>query len=158
MTEFTLRPSLKRAKLGFALAVLALAAIIYFYLRYQEHLAWWVLFAGLLPFSAPLAGWLDTKRTKLTVKDGVLKQESGILSRKTRLVPLKEISGISIERSFSQRLWGTGTLVVETRGHEGRLVLNDVDNPKRCVDMIRAASVEPGTAGAWNQEKGIEGS
>ena len=158
MTEFTLRPSLKRAKWGFALAVLALLGIVYLYVRYQEYLAWWVLFVGLLPFAAPLAGWLDTKRTRLTLKDGMIKHEAGVLRKRTRLVALNELAGITIDRSLSQRLWGTGTLVVETKGPEGRLVLHDVDKPKQCEDMIRAACVEAGPAGRWKQEKGIEGS
>ncbi|PZS26707.1 MAG: hypothetical protein DLM59_17830 [Pseudonocardiales bacterium] len=50
----------------------------------------------------------------------------GILSRSGRDVPLSRINDVSFEHSFFERLLGCGTLIVESAGERGQVVLQHV--------------------------------
>ena len=143
MTELTVRPSLKKMKWGLFVATAMLCGVAYVYMRFTEDLAWWFLLVGLIPFFAPLAAWLDAKGSCLTVRDGVITYQRGLIKKERKLSALVEISGVTVERNFTQRMWGTGTLVVETRGPAGRFVVPDVDRAKQVADELRRAGQTP---------------
>jgi uncharacterized membrane protein YdbT with pleckstrin-like domain len=50
----------------------------------------------------------------------------GVLSRSGRDVPLARINDVSFEHSLFERMLGCGTLVVESAGERGQLVLADI--------------------------------
>lgn len=144
MTELIVRPSLKKVKWSVFIATAALAGVAYVYVRFTEDLAWWFLLIGAIPYIAPLAAWLDTMSVRLTVNGGVVAYESGLMKKERRLSALSEISGVTVQRNFTQRLWGTGTLVVETKGPAGRFVIQDVDRVRQVADALRNAAAEVG--------------
>jgi uncharacterized membrane protein YdbT with pleckstrin-like domain len=148
MNEIVIRPSMKRARLGFALAGLILLGVIYLYVRYREHLAWWVLLVGLLPFFAPVAGWLDSKRLKLTLNGQSVRGEAGLMAKEVREIPLSRVTGVSVERSFAQRLYGVGTVIIEGAGPGERIVSGEVDAPKKLARRISEAAKLAGAAAA----------
>lgn len=78
-----------------------------------------VLFVGLLPFLR----WLTTSYT-LTNRRFVMRH--GILSRSGRDIPLTRINDVSFQHSLIQRMLRTGTLVVESGGEHGQLVLKNI--------------------------------
>lgn len=143
MSNTIIRPSMRRVKWSLVLAVIIFFVIVYVYLRYREDIAWWILLAGLVPFAGPLLGWLDAHRVRLVLENGVLKHEKGLFRRESKMAAATDIAGVIVERSFTQRLWGTGTLVVETKGPQGRFVVPDVDRPNRTAELIRAAGTRP---------------
>ena len=49
-----------------------------------------------------------------------------VLSRHGRDVPLTRVNDVSFQRSFVERLFGSGTLIVESAGERGQVVLKDV--------------------------------
>jgi uncharacterized membrane protein YdbT with pleckstrin-like domain len=50
----------------------------------------------------------------------------GVLSRTGRDVPLARINDVSFEHSLLERMLGCGTLVVESAGERGQVVLRDI--------------------------------
>jgi uncharacterized membrane protein YdbT with pleckstrin-like domain len=50
----------------------------------------------------------------------------GVLSRSGRDVPLARINDVSFEHTLFERMLGCGTLVVESAGERGQLVLADI--------------------------------
>lgn len=152
MPEMVIRPSLKKMKWGLFIAVVVLAAVVYLYVQYREDVAWWVLFVALIPFIAPLLGWMDARRVRLTLSDGIVTYETGLMKKERKLSAASEVAGIDVERTFSQRLWGTGNLLVETRGPSGRFVVPDIDRPKQTANALRNA-VQPSTPGEKNPER-----
>jgi uncharacterized membrane protein YdbT with pleckstrin-like domain len=78
-----------------------------------------VLVVGLLPFLR----WLTTSYT-LTNRRFVMRH--GILSRSGRDIPLTRVNDVSFQHSLIQRMLRTGTLVVESGGEHGQLVLKNI--------------------------------
>lgn len=148
MAELLIRPSLRRVKLGFALALIILVGVVFIYVRYRENLAWWVLLVGLLPFIAPAAGWLDHKRLQIHVGGESLRARLGLFGRETRSIPFARITSVSVERSFMQRLYGVGTVIVEGAGAGERIVAVEIDAPKRVARQISDAAKLAGAAAA----------
>jgi uncharacterized membrane protein YdbT with pleckstrin-like domain len=71
----------------------------------------------------PFARWISTHFVLTTHR--VLLRE-GLLARSGRDVPLARINDVSFEHSFFERMLGCGTLVVESAGERGQVVLRDI--------------------------------
>jgi uncharacterized membrane protein YdbT with pleckstrin-like domain len=78
-----------------------------------------VIVVGLLPFLR----WVTTSYT-LTNRRLVMRH--GILSRSGRDIPLTRVNDVSFSHSLIERVLGTGTLVVESGGENGQLVLKKI--------------------------------
>lgn len=157
MQEEIIRPSRRRMRLSFALAVAAALAVVWLYLKYREQLAWWVLLVALLPFAGAAAGWLDTQRMKLVLRDGVVRAEMGVWKQEVREIAAAKIVAVNVERSFAQRLYGVGSVVVEGAGVGERIVTAELDAPKRVAarirDMARLAGAAAGARDLVEKEK-----
>lgn len=92
------------AAVRWAIAVLALGVIVYFTVR-------------------PAVVWASTHFVLTTHR--VLLRE-GVLARSGRDVPLARINDVSFEHSLFERALGCGTLVVESAGERGQVVLRDI--------------------------------
>lgn len=156
MEELEIRPSLRRVKLGLALALIILLLVVYLYVRYRDDLAWWVLLVGLLPFIAPAAGWLDYKRLVLKVGGDAVRAQLGLFGGGMREIPFVRIRDVSIERSFAQRLYGVGTVIIEGSGAGERIVAGEIDAPRRLARRIIEAAKLAGAAAAIRDLSGKE--
>lgn len=80
-------------------------------------------------FSAvPFLRWFTT-RYILTNRRFTLRQ--GILSRSGRDIPLARVNDVSFEHNLVERMFGTGTLTVESGGERGQLVLKNIPQVER---------------------------
>jgi uncharacterized membrane protein YdbT with pleckstrin-like domain len=71
----------------------------------------------------PLAVWYTTTYV-ITNKRLIIR--TGVLSRSGHDVPLNRINDVAFTHSFSERLLGCGTLMVESAGERGQLTLHDI--------------------------------
>jgi uncharacterized membrane protein YdbT with pleckstrin-like domain len=71
----------------------------------------------------PVITWLST-HVVLTTHRVLLRD--GVLARSGRDVPLARITDVSFEHSLFERMLGCGTLVLESAGERGQVVLHDV--------------------------------
>jgi uncharacterized membrane protein YdbT with pleckstrin-like domain len=71
----------------------------------------------------PLLVWLTTR---YVVTDRRVLMRNGVLSRTGRDVPLTRINDVSFSRTIVERCFGSGTLVIESAGDRGQVVLHDV--------------------------------
>jgi len=78
-------------------------------------LIWWVV----LPF-------LRWRTTTYTVTNRRLITRRGVLNKVSLDVPLDRIHEVSQERSLSDRMFGCGTLQIQTAAEDGLVVLADV--------------------------------
>ena len=78
-------------------------------------LLWWTV--------RPLLFWLTT-RYVVTNRRVLMRQ--GVLSRHGRDVPMTRVNDVSFQRTFVERLFGSGTLIVESAGERGQVMLRDV--------------------------------
>ena len=73
-----------------------------------------------------LAPFLRWRTTHFVVTDRRVLVRAGVLSRSGRDIPLSRINDINFSHSLLERMLGTGTLVIESAGERGQVVLTDV--------------------------------
>lgn len=80
--------------------------------------------------------FLRWRTTTLTITDRRIRTRHGIVRSRTRDVPLWRVADVVVERSLLQRLTGTGTLLVDTAGERGGLVVRDVPGVHAVADRL----------------------
>jgi uncharacterized membrane protein YdbT with pleckstrin-like domain len=127
-----LRPHL-RALLGPFLLLLGALAVAGFVAarlpegRWQEPGRWAVAAVTVaVVLRGAVVPWLRWLSTSFVVSDRRVGLRTGVLRRSSREVPLSRIADVSVERSLGQRVFRTGTLVLDTVGERGGLVVHDV--------------------------------
>lgn len=71
----------------------------------------------------PFVRWLTTTYALTTQR---LITREGVLSRRGRDMPLRRVNDVAFSHGLVERLLGCGTLIVESGGERGQLVLRDV--------------------------------
>jgi uncharacterized membrane protein YdbT with pleckstrin-like domain len=99
-----------------------------------------VVVVGLVPFVVPLKGWVRASRTSLAVEGTVVHYREGLVSESMKAMDLSKLQNVFVERSVGQRMWGVGTLILETASENGRIAIEDIDRPQEVADMILKAS------------------
>jgi uncharacterized membrane protein YdbT with pleckstrin-like domain len=118
---FTLPSDAARQALRWVILVAALAILVWFSFR-------------------PLLRWLTTR---YVVTDRRVLMRNGVLSRNGRDVPLTRINDVSFSRTMVERLFGSGTLIIESAGDRGQVILKDVPRVERVQrDIYRLVEVE----------------
>jgi uncharacterized membrane protein YdbT with pleckstrin-like domain len=127
-----LRPHWRRVAAPVVLApvVVGLASYGWFALpddSARRYLRWVILAAALVILLwwslRPFLFWLTTR---YVVTDRRVLMRNGVLSRTGRDVPLTRVNDVSFSRSIVERLFGSGTLIIESAGDRGQVTLNDV--------------------------------
>lgn len=92
------------AALRWVVVVLAAAVVV-----------WWVV--------RPFLRWLTTT---YTITDRRILLREGVLSRSGRDIPLGRVTDVAFRNTLLQRMFGCGTLLVESASELGQVVLADV--------------------------------
>lgn len=135
-----IRPSLRKAKFSLVLCTVFLLVVIWFWRAVVPEAHWAIVVVGLLPFVAPLMGWLDATRTSLAMEGTVVRYRHGLVSETMRAMDLSKLQNVFVERTLAQRMWGVGTLVLETASEHGRIAIADIDRAQEVADLILKAS------------------
>ena len=98
------------------LGVLALAVV---------SLMWWLV--------VPLLRWRTTTYELTTLR---VRIRTGILVRNGRDFPLSRIVNISYRTSLLDRVFGSGTVVLETAGEHGDLALEEIPHVQRIQSTL----------------------
>ena len=72
----------------------------------------------------------------LSVTDGRIRYESGMLSRTTRTLELAKVQDVRVDQTPMQRLLNLGDLSLETAGESGRLTMPSIDRPREIADEL----------------------
>jgi uncharacterized membrane protein YdbT with pleckstrin-like domain len=86
------------------------------------------LLVAVVFFGGPFLRWRTTTYEVTTRR---LRLREGILSRTGRDFPLNRISDVSFTQGVIDRIFGCGTLVVESPGEQGRLELKEIPEIRR---------------------------
>jgi len=124
---------LKSFLLAVLVAVVAGAAIFFlpsFSARTQVRLA--IAAVGVLVILifclGPFLRWFTTRYVLTTHR---FTMREGIFSRAGRDIPLARVNDVSFSHNLIQRMLGSGTLVVESGGERGQLVLKNIPQVER---------------------------
>ena len=146
MTDLTIRPTAKFIMVRAIVSVLLFLAVeIAWYTQWREmpNLQFVPIIAPLVLISPALKA-LRRQFTKTTISGDRMHYETGAFSKSTRTLHLSKLQDIRVDQSFGQRLFGVGTLSVETSGETSRLTLDDVDDPQAVADEILSRSQQLG--------------
>ncbi|HVT22018.1 MAG TPA: PH domain-containing protein [Mycobacteriales bacterium] len=78
-------------------------------------LVWWCV--------RPFLTWLTTR---YVLTDRRVLMRSGVLSKTGRDIPLTRVNDVSFKTTLIERLFGSGTLTIESAGERGQVALVDV--------------------------------
>jgi uncharacterized membrane protein YdbT with pleckstrin-like domain len=117
-------------------------------------LMWWLTY--------PWVMWRTT-RYELTTKR--LRLRTGVIARNGRDIPLSRITDVSFRKSLLDQLLGCGTLVVESAGEHGQIVLTEIPHVERVSATLfqlvederlragRDAQADPYRRGQWDADR-----
>lgn len=134
------RPTLKMVRLlNWVVFLLAIGILIYVQ-NTPDNRAWWMLvFPALILICS---AYLQIKRrfTVMTITGDKLRYETGVFSKSTRNIVVTKVQDVRVEQTLSQRIFGVGSLSIETAGESSRLTINCIDHPQAVADQILDAS------------------
>ena len=137
-TIFTVRPTLKFVKAGYALAVVAAFAFVAL-MSLVLPSVWWLIAVviGILFLSFPAYFHLKQKMTKYTLTETMIEIDRGLVSRSTQNIPLRRIQDVTVSSTVFQRLLGFGNVVIDNASETGgKVVLGNIDSPRKCANML----------------------
>ncbi len=78
--------------------------------------------------------------TKLTIAPPQLSFESGLVTKTQRSFDLNKIQDVRVEQSIAERLFGVGTISVETASAGGAIRMERIDSPRQVAEQILSAA------------------
>jgi len=99
------------------------------------------------PFEFLLFGWLifpliywyiQSISSKLTIDEGELLYESGILSKDKTEIQISSIRTVKIYQSLTNRIFGVGTISIFTSGDSPEVVLKGFPQPNYLRELLKA--------------------
>ena len=106
--------------------------------RFSEPVARYAAVGGALLVLALFAvvPFLAWRTTHFVVTDRRVLVRTGVLARNGRDVPLSRINDITFSHSLFERMLGTGTLVIESAGERGQVVLADLPHVEQVQRQV----------------------
>lgn len=119
--------------------VLALAGIAVWQL---VPAPWWVAATAggvaVLYVAGGLPQYSRSRFTKLLIEGDKLRFQEGVLSKSSRSLFLHKIQDVRVEQGLGERIFGIGSISIETAGETSRLAMEHIDNPQGVADKILA--------------------
>jgi len=69
-----------------------------------------------ITFLRALVAWIVVRFKKVEIGDHEIKVKTGVFNTKIILVPYDRITNVGVKRSFLERIFGLGTLEIDTAG------------------------------------------
>ncbi|MEZ5347052.1 MAG: PH domain-containing protein [Pyrinomonadaceae bacterium] len=139
---FSLRPTLLFVKIGYVLAaigaffVVAIFGLLSQLINYQIPY-WFSIPAGLCLLLIPAYFHVKQKMVRYTLTDSKICIDEGLLSKKTRNVPLRIIQDVTVSANFFQRALGFGNLEIENANeNDDTILLRNIDYPKKAAETL----------------------
>jgi uncharacterized membrane protein YdbT with pleckstrin-like domain len=151
MPEFLVRPTMKFVKLSYCFWLGAGAGMAIYNWGYRPAPRPGFEFLLALPALAIL--WTAARHiarhfVTLTIDAGRLRYEAGILSKSTRTLEVSKVQDVRVEQSMGQRMFGVGSLSLETAGETSKLTIADIDRPQEIAEKILDAAHRAVAGGA----------
>ncbi|OPY67787.1 MAG: Bacterial membrane flanked domain protein [Syntrophorhabdaceae bacterium PtaU1.Bin034] len=125
-------------------ALFLLAVLLYLPFRHVKILGFEALLNYLLPYALALSGalflycYLDRRVSIWAVTSHRLVDEFGIVTHKSRENPLDKINDIVVEQTILGRIFGYGSISVQTAATAGETIIEFVEKPQELKQTINA--------------------
>jgi membrane protein YdbS with pleckstrin-like domain len=135
-TVFTVRPTMIFVKAGYALAVLAGVALVFF-LAWLGVPAWISILLALAILLIPAYYHIRRNMIKYTVTDSKLQIDTGLIARTTKNIPLSKVQDVTVSASIPQRLMGFGDIIIDNASElGGSIVMHNISSPRHYADLL----------------------
>ncbi len=134
---FSVRPTMLFVGLGYALAALAAVGLTVLLARYSPLSAFYSLLVSLPLLLVPAYYHLRRNTLRYTLTDSKIEIDRGLVARRTRNIPLRNIQDVTVSATIPQRLLGFGDLIVENASEVGgTTVMHNIPAPRRHAEML----------------------
>jgi membrane protein YdbS with pleckstrin-like domain len=123
-------------------ALFLAAVLLYLPIRHVKILGFEALLNYLLPYAAVLSGalflyrYLDRRVNIWVVTDLRLIDEFGVVTHKSKENPLDKINDIVVEQTILGRMFGYGSISVQTAAKAGETIIDFVERPEELKQTI----------------------
>ncbi len=135
---FTVRPTFLFVGVGYALAALgAILLTVLLALYFKQLPASYALPFALLLLLMPAWKHLKRNALKYTLTDAKIEIDEGLVSRRTRNIPLRNIQDVTVAASLPQRMLGFGNLLIDNASElGGTTTMHNIPKPRRHAELI----------------------
>ena len=131
-----IRPSAKPLLiLAILESTISIAILVFTVMLYPAYLMYAVVVViALSLLVVPRA--IRLKASRITIQDGKLCFEVGMLSKSRRTMELRKVQDVRVDQTITQRMMNMGDITVETAGESSRITMHGIDNPHRAAGQI----------------------
>jgi membrane protein YdbS with pleckstrin-like domain len=134
---FSISPTLLFVKIGYVLAAIAALFLVALTAAFTTIASGWAVITGLLLFLIPAFYHVKQKLVRYTLTESKLEIDEGLISRKTRSLPIRRIQDVTVSTTVTQRLLGFGDLVVDNASDDGeKITLSNINRPRHHADIL----------------------
>ena len=83
-----------------------------------------------------LIWYLSTKASKLELDESRIKHEKGLLSKERRELSMSSVRTVRTQQSFTDRIFGVGTVEVYSAGDVPEIVISGIPNPNHIRELV----------------------
>jgi membrane protein YdbS with pleckstrin-like domain len=134
---FRIRPAFYETGIAYALATLLslLGAGVTGYFGWPFQPA---LILAVIVFLLPAYKHIQRNRIVYTLTPNKIEIDSGLFSRTTRNIPLRNIQDVTTSATIGQRLTGLGDVIIDSASDAGKITMRNIRNPRRYADLVLA--------------------
>ncbi len=136
---FSVRPTFLFIGIGYALAAAAAAGLSILLAMFAgQYISASIAVLITLPLLLiPAFKHLRRNTIKYTLTDSKIEIDQGLIARKTRNIPLRNIQDVTVSTTIPQRLFGFGDLVIENANEVGgQTLLDNIPHPRRHAELL----------------------
>ena len=80
---------------------------------------------------------LRQRLVRYSLSDSTIEIDRGLVSRTTQNIPLRRVQDVTVSATLFQRVLGYGDITIDNASEDGgKVVLDNVDSPRRYADLI----------------------
>jgi membrane protein YdbS with pleckstrin-like domain len=134
---FSISPTLLFVKIGYVAAAVAAILLVGLIATFDLMGSGWAVAAGLLLFLVPGFYHIKRKLIRYTLTESKLEIDEGLISRRTKNLPIRRIQDVTVSMSVIQRVLGFGDLVVDNASDDGeKVTLRNINKPRHYADSL----------------------
>ena len=132
---FSITPSFYEILPSYLLAV-ALSLIVTAGVAYARGALVIAVIASAIFFIRPIVRHMRLRRTVYTLTVTKLEIRTGIFSKDAKNIPLRHIDNVEVSETLKERLIGIGDVFIDSAALDTKMVLNNINHPRKYADMI----------------------
>jgi len=136
---FAINPTVKFVALGYVGAVVAAFVLVVLLTALIPTIFSppFGVVIGLLLLLVPVYYHVQAKLVRYSLTDTTIEIDRGLVSRTTQHIPLRRVQDVTVTASIWQRMLGYGDITIDNASEDGgKVVLDNIDMPKKYADMI----------------------